>query len=281
MRTWLARGLLVALSATGCGRFGFALHDRDPDGGPTGDDGGGGGTDGSPDDGALATCPIPTGHDEDGDGIADACDVCPHRPDPLQIDNDGDGVGDACDPSNTQDHQIVFFDPFTSQLPAWTFWGAALSTYTGDSVLVDAMPGMSQHLLLAMVPQDDRYELGGAVTAAYTGTRQLTVNARQGVASYFCELFNDQTFFIALTYTTDGDSYTGADFTDLSGTLDTRDVMLAMARRAGNDVACQSSWPGAVDLEASVPTSIAADQVGIYLQRIALRLDYFVVIRTL
>jgi hypothetical protein len=34
--------------------------------------------------------------DADGDGIADAVDVCPSRPDPDQADADGDGVGDAC-----------------------------------------------------------------------------------------------------------------------------------------------------------------------------------------
>jgi hypothetical protein len=35
--------------------------------------------------------------DDDGDGIADGIDVCPHRADPLQLDGDEDGVGDACD----------------------------------------------------------------------------------------------------------------------------------------------------------------------------------------
>lgn len=35
--------------------------------------------------------------DGDGDGIIDACDVCPATPDPEQVDTDGDGVGDACD----------------------------------------------------------------------------------------------------------------------------------------------------------------------------------------
>ena len=32
-----------------------------------------------------------------GDGIGDACDVCPDMYDPDQSDSDGDGVGDACD----------------------------------------------------------------------------------------------------------------------------------------------------------------------------------------
>lgn len=34
--------------------------------------------------------------DADGDGIADAADVCPSRADPDQADTDGDGAGDAC-----------------------------------------------------------------------------------------------------------------------------------------------------------------------------------------
>ena len=42
------------------------------------------------------------GHDEDGDGLDDACDRCPLDAHPAAedggADGDGDGVGDACDP---------------------------------------------------------------------------------------------------------------------------------------------------------------------------------------
>lgn len=44
------------------------------------------------------------GHDEDGDGFADAIDLCPCVPS-SQLDTDGDGVGDECDPEPTQPRQ--------------------------------------------------------------------------------------------------------------------------------------------------------------------------------
>jgi hypothetical protein len=67
-------------------------------------------------------------HDEDGDGIADGCDICPADPDPMQADDDGDGVGDACDPHRSApgDH-LVFFDPFETTDPAWTSVGAGVA----------------------------------------------------------------------------------------------------------------------------------------------------------
>src|SRR5262249_24465228 len=39
----------------------------------------------------------PSGGDSDGDGIGDADDRCPNRPNPAQEDLDGDGLGDVCD----------------------------------------------------------------------------------------------------------------------------------------------------------------------------------------
>jgi hypothetical protein len=47
--------------------------------------------------GAVEICDDPTGLDTDGDGVLDACDVCPMIPDD-QRDQDQDGLGDVCDP---------------------------------------------------------------------------------------------------------------------------------------------------------------------------------------
>ena len=48
--------------------------------------------------GAAIADPKARGPDRDADGVADAQDNCPDRPNRSQQDVDGNGVGDACDP---------------------------------------------------------------------------------------------------------------------------------------------------------------------------------------
>lgn len=61
----------------------------------------------------VSACSIPpfAGHDEDGDGIRDEDDPCPHIAGPDgSIDSDGDGIGDACDPAPNDpgDHKLFY-----------------------------------------------------------------------------------------------------------------------------------------------------------------------------
>jgi hypothetical protein len=72
-------------------------------------------------------------HDEDGDGAADGCDVCPHLIDD-QADRDDDGVGDACDPAfDVPGDRILMFDGFAGDALAsgWTVTGEGV-TVVGD-----------------------------------------------------------------------------------------------------------------------------------------------------
>ena len=42
-------------------------------------------------------------HDEDDDGVGDACDNCIYAYNPDQKNNDGDETGDKCDPDDDND----------------------------------------------------------------------------------------------------------------------------------------------------------------------------------
>ena len=81
----------IWIALAGCGRYHFANL---PDGAT---------------DATRDTVDALTGHDEDGDGIPDSIDPCPHLAGDA-TDTDGDGVGDACDPEPTlpNEHWILF-----------------------------------------------------------------------------------------------------------------------------------------------------------------------------
>lgn len=111
-------------------------------------DGGFADEDGSPGDGPLAIDSGPdsgpVGHDEDGDGIDDALDNCPHDSNGMQRDfgemNAGrtpDGVGDACDPDPDQPgNAILFFDSMHTGVVAGR-WNASTASANGDSVRIE------------------------------------------------------------------------------------------------------------------------------------------------
>lgn len=67
-------------------------------------------------------------HDEDGDGVDDLVDGCPHLANPEQLDGDGDGVDDPCDREPAIPRQVLTafhpmtpgLDPFESGQADWT-----------------------------------------------------------------------------------------------------------------------------------------------------------------
>jgi hypothetical protein len=60
---------------------------------------------------------VPVGHDEDSDGIDDACDNCPTYKNVDQLNADGDGLGDACE-SPTQSTNLSQIEYFQSWVPS-------------------------------------------------------------------------------------------------------------------------------------------------------------------
>lgn len=105
-------------------------------------------------------------HDEDQDGVPDACDNCPALAND-QLDSDGDGVGDACDPRPlSPTEHLALFEAFAgsgSAVPAgWTAVGGALWTVSGDDLHVVATDGSS-----AVLYPPDELGPGVVITIGY------------------------------------------------------------------------------------------------------------------
>lgn len=129
--------MMLALVA-GCGRLEFTPASQ-ADGGDDGP-----ATDGASSDG-LASCVMGADpHDEDADGVIDACDVCPGIADAAQLDRDGDTIGDVCDPRPDASGDVrVLFDPFAGATlaPTWVVqggtWTLANDALTQSEAAVD------------------------------------------------------------------------------------------------------------------------------------------------
>jgi hypothetical protein len=138
------------VAATACGRIDFDERRAAIDATPAID--------------APADMMLSLGHDEDGDGIPDANDPCPHVPGDA-TDTDGDGVGDDCDvnPTTPSEHWVLFStmqagdQPF-DDISAFTQEADALRTTT------DAGPNINISLVRARV--DVGWEIHAVLGAA-------------------------------------------------------------------------------------------------------------------
>ncbi|MDB4959565.1 MAG: Cartilage oligomeric matrix protein precursor [Myxococcales bacterium] len=196
---------MLLTMVAGCGRFGFGdrtASDAANDSMRAGD---------------ARPC-IAVGHDEDTDGIDDACDLCPHLADPAQTDSDGDGVGDACDPRPGLADHIVMFDPMIGPRTDWTYAGA--ETFVGDSLDVAGVANsVGEHLVTP--PAIELFDLGGVVSAVGAGARQLSwqVTPTVGQASNYCELYEAPALELNYVYTLDGIGRTHVQVTPIPGSL--------------------------------------------------------------
>ncbi len=184
------------------------------------------------------------GHDEDKDGIDDACDVCPHLPDPTQADRDDDRVGDACDPRpDTPTERIVFFDPFTVKRPEWNFINGT-PTFDGQSLTIDARTAMFVAVLDSS-PTDDVLAIGGRLGAGSPNrNRQQTISLyATNPQTLYCELYFDsgQPKF-SLTYTLDGAAYNNVDETPAQAPLENADFSLTFAYSPAT-TSCDTAYP--------------------------------------
>ncbi len=241
--------LLAALLLAACGRIGF-----DPNEVPC----------------------VAVGHDEDGDAIDDACDVCPQIADPAQPDVDGDRVGDACDPypDDPRDH-LVLFDPFTSERPEWAFSDQPPHTFVGDALTVDSRGGQFRADLTG-APADDTYSVVMSLGAGGNGQRQIALYAiEDDVHLYYCDLDQmDLMFFWTVTAAVDGNFDPIAPVSTGSPIENGR---LAMTmKHTPTQVTCATSWPvGMSEVSGALPAGIAPVGVSISLIGVDVELESF------
>src|SRR5262249_28221579 len=73
--------------------------------------------------------------DEDNDGRANVCDLCPADYDPTPTDSDGDALPDACDPDPTRaPTKPIYFDPFDADSKHWVGTYTFATSSTGQSL---------------------------------------------------------------------------------------------------------------------------------------------------
>ncbi len=176
----------------------------------------------------------------------------------------------------------MFFDPFTSVRPEWT-WDIGAPTYEADAIYADTRSG---YLLgwFPVVPATDVFQLGGTIGAANTvgNQRQILIFAQDaGNAYYYCELNGYGTApgtKLAFTYTFDATTYTVEAVTDENGLIENAPLLLRLAQEPPA-VGCHTTWPPVSDVSATLP-AIAPTHAGFAVQGVELTIDYFVQIHS-
>jgi hypothetical protein len=262
VRRWL---LLVASvgSLAACGRVGFGA----PDGG--GDDGG--------DDAVAADAT--GGHDEDGDGLADAVDPCPHVAGDA-ADGDGDQVGDACDPHPASAiDALVDFVPFTPE----TTGGAPLDGLDGWTQLADSVRWTGTTTLMLTTPiASARFEVGFEILAPFgTGQHQIALGPDNGLEPhYFIELNENMTNLNAAVVEYEAGVYTTLAAA-VHGGVHAGVGLIRLDANAGiaPRFAIHAGWTGEMyDAEAETPAYVGADMTRVVINGLDLELRYAVVI---
>jgi hypothetical protein len=226
--------VLVLAVVAACGRVGFDASPATSDGTTI---------DARPvnngDAGAMA------GHDEDGDGLDDVVDPCPHVAGNAD-DSDGDGVGNGCDPG-LGEHAIVLFDAMTNALADPTITVQGPWTQGADHLQLASTQFSAINRTFAIVEAD----IWIGVTIDLLGVsedHQIVVHASTGTERprYYGQLYRTMTVNEQGLVSYDDVTYTTIDSAPLGDEgIPTAALTLLYRARTGGDSEWLTTWPGA------------------------------------
>ena len=202
--------------------------------------------------GRIAFDPVALGHDEDGDGVRDIDDVCPHLADPTQDDGDGDGVGDACDPNPTvaRETLALFATMMPGDQPLATVFTEATFEQRDDSLeLVGLGPqGVEAHLEMPLVVADVRLAIGFDILDRLDPSpqNQFALGLRGAVPFYYVELnesFATPEYHLASITLWDGTGFSSGDARIHATLIHPGSVFFQTTQRVGTGVRFEVAWP--------------------------------------
>ena len=254
------RFAVVCLSLVACGRSGF-----DPR---------------TAKDAPPSNLDAPPGHDEDGDGVADAMDNCPQLANTDQADLDGDGVGDACDPEPTVPRQsIALFAAMTGPDPSFAL--DAGWTYAADAWHFAGATGVGHiHHAMALANVDVWIELDVTARAASATTFEISTSIGDDTAPFFYgELYEDSSIKKVAISEFTGTTYGSLTYMTLPNGVHTGPVTLHWQGRTGTALGCDAGWPGEpYHLSAMTSNYVGGDEFGLYVQDLDVDVESITVI---
>jgi hypothetical protein len=264
-RVWRWLVPLCAL-ASSCGRLRFDdTPDRNADA-PAGD--------------AVANG---TGHDEDGDGIVDALDVCPFIPDPGQPDADGDGVGDACDPEPSLPRQSwLLFAPMTGPDPSFASLQDPWDIGTDSWHVGATETGQLQHD--AQLGDVDLW-IGIDVHALGANPQQIVLAPYPATATDYdyAEFYSDGTNTTAAITHYSAGTFQQLNFSAMAGAFHPGAITIHLAARssAPANFVLDAGWPGEMyQAMASTPTFTSQTAFRLSVWHLDADVDYVAAIAT-
>jgi hypothetical protein len=229
----------------------------------------------TPDDASPADV-ASIGHDEDGDGIGDGVDLCPHVAGD-DADVDSDGVGDGCDPDPVlAGNRIRLFSTLTAGDHPFNMLGALVQEpdglrYTGDSL----------GLIIPTPFANARFELGFEILGQVgTGQHQIASGVVGTNPYYFVELNeNLGVMNVAITSYDPTNGYVNHALVQTLGTHPGVGILGYDASTAPAGIRAMVGWVGELyNAQALAPGYTGGNEVNIVINGLDVVLRYVVII---